>query len=446
MTASSKPRPKDWHPLADSDPVPGDPEEIRAEVKHMVNMAKSLRAQATDLTRIRDDNELKGKYAGKLREESGDLEKHLREVASRYERVHGFLSSWASDLEDCQTDADKILANAKREQEEIDAAKKKAESSESSADSSQKTPGEDPLKHYRTQLAKIEGHRDERAGHYAKAIGNEIKDIIKDSWWEGVVDYVKIAIDVLSWTATIIGLVALFITPVGWVAMVATVATALVMGGHVLLAITGDGSWMDVATDAFSLVTMGMGAKALKGLKTVQTVMRKASAKEAGKAARAAKGAENNNKINNAIRNADRQARKRTTSKKKRRGAERALQAAQKQKNAARNEARAAERSRDLPNSNRRELAASGGDKEFARSYKDIQHMRASHPNSPEVLKAGQNAEVYRDRFRTAFGAGLTADLADKGLGTSDIWPDKPYVEGYNETKEKFTVQRGSGW
>ncbi|MDG9708060.1 hypothetical protein [Streptomyces sp. DH10] len=443
MTASSKSRPKDWHPLADSDPVPGDPEEIRAEVKHMISVAKSLRAQAKDLTRIRDDDELKGKYAGKLREESGDLEKHLREVASRYERVHGFLSKWATELEDFQTSADNILTNAKREQEEVDAAKKKAESS---GDSPPKSSSEDPLKDYRTQLERVKGHRDERAGYYAKEIGTEIKDIIKDSWWEGVVDYVKIAIDVLSWTATIIGIVALFITPVGWVAMVATVATALVMGGHVLLAITGDGSWMDVATDAFSLVTMGMGAKALKGLKAVQTVMRKASAKEAGKAARAAKGAENNNKINNAIRSADRQARKRTTSKRKRRGAERALHAAQKQKNSARNEARAAERNRELPEANRRDLAASGGDKEFARSYKDIQHMRASHPNSPEVLKAGQNAEVYRDRFRTAFGAALTADLADKGLGTSDIWPDKPYVEGYNETKEQFTVERGSGW
>jgi membrane protein implicated in regulation of membrane protease activity len=443
VTAASKPRPKDWQPLAESDPVPGDPEEIRAEVKHMANMAKTLRAQAKDLIRIRDDNELKGKYAGKLREESGDLEKHLREVASRYERVHGFLSQWASELEDCQTDADKILTDAKREQEEHEAAKKKAEVN---SDSPEKFSGEDPLKDYRTRLKKVEAHRDERAAHYAKEIGDEIKDIINDSWWEGVVDYVKVAIDVLSWTATIIGLVALFITPVGWVAMVATVATALVMGGHLLLAITGDGSWMDVATDAFSLVTMGMGARALKGLKAVQKVMRKASAKEAGKAARAAKGAENNNKINNAIKSADRQARKRTTSKRKRRGAERALQAAQKQKNAARNEARAAERNRELPDSNRRELAASGGDKEFARSYKDIQRMRASHPNSPEVLKAGQNAEVYRDRFRTAFGAGLTADLADKGLGTSDIWPDKPYVEGYNETKEQFVMERGSGW
>ncbi|MGW0596218.1 hypothetical protein ACWD11_03635 [Streptomyces sp. NPDC002776] len=410
----------------------------------MGNVAKSLRDQARDLVKIRDDNELKGKYAGKLREESGDLEKHLREVASRYERVHGFLSDWANDLEDCQTNADKILADAKREEEEINAAKKKAETNGNAAT---KAPGDDdPLKGYRKKLEGVKGHRDERANHYATEIGREIDDIIKDSWWEGVVDYVKVAIDVLSWAATLIGLVALFITPVGWVAMVATVATGLVMAGHVLLAITGDGSWVDVAADAFSLVTMGLGAKALKGLKSVQAGTRKASAKASGKAARAQKGAENNNKINNEIKRADRQVRKKTTKKRHRRGAERALYAAQRQKNSAKNAARADERNRELPNSSKRDLAASGGDKEFARHYRDIQHMRASHPDSPEVLKVSQAAEVYRDRFRVAFGAGLGADLADKGLGTSDIWPDKPYVEGYNETKEQFTVQQGSGW
>ncbi|MFD0210167.1 hypothetical protein ACFVH9_13785 [Streptomyces hirsutus] len=46
MTPTSKRRPVDWQPLCESDPVPGDPEEIRAEVKHMVSVAKKLRDQA----------------------------------------------------------------------------------------------------------------------------------------------------------------------------------------------------------------------------------------------------------------------------------------------------------------------------------------------------------------------------------------------------------------
>lgn len=128
MAASSKTRPRDWHPLAESDPVPGDPDEIRDEVKHMTGVATSLREQARMLRGIGDDNELKGKYAEKLRDESGTLEKHLREVAGRYERVHGHLTNWANDLEDFQTQADDVLRKAKQKQDEVDAEKAKKES------------------------------------------------------------------------------------------------------------------------------------------------------------------------------------------------------------------------------------------------------------------------------------------------------------------------------
>lgn len=434
--AASKPRPRDWHPLAESDPVPGDPESIRSEAKHMRNVAKTLREQAGVLKKMSNDDELKGKYAGKLREKSGELEKNLREVAGRYERVNGDLDKWADDLEECQTQADSLLRKVQNSGEGKDKAAKDAKGKDGDG-------SDDPYDDDKKALKKITDHRDDRADHHARNIRGDIGDILKDSWWERVVDYVKIAIDVLSWTATIIGLVALFITPVGWIAAIATIATGLVMAGHVLLAITGDGSWMDVGMDAFSLLTMGMGAKALKGLKGVQAVTRKASSKAAGKTARAAKGAENNNKINNTIKNADRQARKRTLSKKKKRGFDRARIEAQAKKRAAENQARATERNRELADAGRGDLAKSGGDKEFAQHYKDIQRMRAEHPNSPEVARASQNAEVYRDRFRVAFGAGLGADLADKGLGTSDVWEGKPYVEGYNEMKQKFTVERG---
>ncbi|MET8488002.1 hypothetical protein ABZV76_29370 [Streptomyces tendae] len=40
MTPTSTRRPVDWQPLCESDPVPGDPQEIRAEVKHMISVAK----------------------------------------------------------------------------------------------------------------------------------------------------------------------------------------------------------------------------------------------------------------------------------------------------------------------------------------------------------------------------------------------------------------------
>lgn len=407
----------------------------------MVSMAQSLRRQAELLVKIKDDDELKGKYSGKLREESGDLEKRFREVASRYERVNGFLSKWATDLEDFQTRADKILADAKREQEEAENAKKKSESKD---EESAKPSGDDPLKEFRKKLNDVTGDRDDRAGYYAKEIGKEIKDIIKDSWWENVVDYVKIAIDVLSWTATIIGLVALLITPVGWVAMLATIATALVMIGHVVLAITGDGSWMDVAMDAFSLVTLGMGTKALMGLKGIQKAMRTISSRGASKTAE------------KAYRNAEKIAEQRKallgkinskkTPKRVKIGARKELARLGKAEQRAGNAARRAEAKRELPEAQSRDLAKSGGNDEFAQHYKDIQKMRADHPGNQQLQEASLGAEDYLANFQQAFAMSTTADMGDKLMGTSDVWEGKPYVTPYNDFKESFTGGWGSEW
>lgn len=441
MSASSKLRPRDWHPLADSDPIPGDPEEIRDELKHMSGVASSLRRQAELLVKIKNDDELKGKYATQLREESGELEKHLREVASRYERVHGHLKNWATELEDFQGRADKILSDAKKEQEEIDAAKKKAESDDKKAEG---PSTEDPLKTFRTQLETVKGDRDDRASHWAGKIDDEIDDIIKDSWWENVVDYVKIAIDVLSWAATIISLVALLVTPVGWVAMLATIATTLVMAGHVVLAITGDGSWMDVAMDAFSLVTLGMGTKALNGLKGIQKAMRVLSSRSAGKASRQAY--RNSEKIAEQRSAAQRTINSRKAPKRHKRGAEKALGRLDKAERGKAKAARKAERDRELPEAQSRDLAKSGGDDQVAQHYKDIQRMRAAHPENAKLQQASLGAEEHLANFQQSFAMSATADLGDKLLGTSDIWEGKPALSPYADFKDSFTGGWGSEW
>lgn len=441
MSASSKPRPKDWAPLADSDPVPGDPEEIRDEVAHMKSVAEGLRRQASLLRSIKDDDELKGRYAGQLREESQDLEKHLREVASRYERVQGTLKKWADSLEDYQATADKILSLAKRKQEEIEADKKKGEPSQGHHGGATE---EDPLDYFRRQLEGVKDARDSAAGGYARDIRSEIDDIIKDSWWEDFVPLLKIAIDVLSWTATIIGLVALLITPVGWVAMLATIATGIVMAGHVVLAITGDGSWMDVAMDAFSLVTLGMGTRALNGLKGIQKAMRALSARSAGKTARTA--TRNSEKYAQKRQQLLRQINSKKTPKRQKIGARKELARLDQAEYRAARTARKEELGRDLPEAQSRDLARNAGDEEFARHYQDIQRMRAEHPGNRRLQEASLGAEDYQAAFRQAFAMGTTADLGDKFLGTSDVWEGKPYLPPYNDFKESFTAGWGSEW
>ncbi|MFF3460906.1 hypothetical protein [Streptomyces sp. NPDC002619] len=277
MSATSKPRPRDWHPLADSDPVPGDPEEIRDEVKHMVSVAEKLRAQAKLLCGIKSDNELKGKYAGKLREESEVLEKHLREVAERYEHVHGHLTNWANELEDFQADADKVLANAKKEQEELEADKAKKESGDKgTAQPSEGAAEADPLQKFRTQLDRITGDRDERAAHYARKIGGQLNDVIKDSWWDNTKGWfhdhakgIKQILDGLGWVATIAGIVAIWIPGLNFLVLGIAILTILTRS---MLVTTGDASWTDLAFDVGGLLLMGIGRGGLAALKGANKV------------------------------------------------------------------------------------------------------------------------------------------------------------------------------
>ncbi|MGP3951663.1 putative T7SS-secreted protein [Streptomyces sp. 7N604] len=285
MTASSRHRPRDWQPLADSDPIPGDPEEIRSEVKHMKGVAQSLREQARLLRDVGDDNELRGKYAGKLREESEVLEKHLREVAGRYERVHGHLTNWANDLEDFQGEADRVLANAKKKQDEVDADRaKKASGDGKTPNPSESGTEHDPLQEYRDQLDRIKGDRDERARHHAGKIRDQLDDVIEDSWWDDVkgwvhenADWIKVVIDVLGWVATIVGVIAMFIPGLN-IAVFLLVAGLIVFGTRLLLVASGDASWMDVAMDSIGLVTMGMGRLGVAMLKGANATTKGAAA------------------------------------------------------------------------------------------------------------------------------------------------------------------------
>ncbi|MEU4012930.1 hypothetical protein AB0H30_31315 [Streptomyces pseudogriseolus] len=293
MTATSKRRPVDWQPLCESDPVPGDPDEIRTEVKHMIAVAKKLRAQAKNLKAISDDDTLKGQYVKTLRDESSTLEKHMREVASRYERVHGHLTKWSDKLEVFQADADKVLHRAKQEQQEFESEKAK-KSSSNGGDTPQATPSgedhpyEDHLESYRKQLNTIIGDRDDEANRYAGKIRAEIDDVIEDSWWDDVkgwvhdhADLIKAFIDVLGWVATVAGFLALAFPLLGWVVLGIAVLT---IGLRLLLVASGDATWTDVIFDVVGglLVVGGLGAAAKLASGAKATVNAAQAARTAG--------------------------------------------------------------------------------------------------------------------------------------------------------------------
>ncbi|MGC0384333.1 putative T7SS-secreted protein [Streptomyces sp. SAI-129] len=428
-TGKGRRRPVDWHPLAEKDPIPGDPEDIRDEVTRMKNLASTLRDQAGILRQAADGDALKGKYADKIREKSGDLEKRFRETASRYERVIGDLGNWAKELEGFQERADGVLRAAKQADEEHAAEVKKKEA-EAKKDGDEKALEEsDPTSHlapFRKQLNQVISDRNSRARHYADNIGDDISDIIKDSGWENFKDWVhehadtiKAVVEVLSWAATLIGVIALFFTPVGWLATLIAVTaislTALVGIGHTLLALSGDGSWTDVAMDVFALTTLGFGSVAMKGVKSATTALKSAS--RTGRFERYA----NLRKLLD--RNVTRYG---TTSA---RGAKAAR---------AKNSLRQIGSRETRPGTTRLERLL-GGDGEVVSATKFAKAMRTEFSGNADVVKAADDVGKAAKKFRINYLAATSVDLGDKA-------GEKFGGDAYGDAKDVLTREVGSRW
>ncbi|MDN0197109.1 putative T7SS-secreted protein [Streptomyces sp. S.PNR 29] len=432
-TGKGRRRPVDWHPLAEKDPIPGDPEDIRDEVTRMKNLASTLRDQAAILRKAAGGDALQGKYADKIREKSGDLEKHFRETAARYERVVGDLGKWANELEGFQERADGVLRAAKQADEEhaAEVKKKEAEAKKDGKDGDKKASEEsDPDSHlapYHKQLNQVISERDSRAQYYAENIGRDISDIIKDSRWENFKDWVhehadtiKKVVEVLSWAATIIGVIALLFTPVGWLATLITVTTlsltALVGVGHTLLALSGDGNWADVAMDVFALATLGFGSVAMKGVKAAATTLKAAS--RAGRFQRYA----NLRKLldKNIMRYGTDSAR----------GAK-AVRAKDALRQIGARETR--------PGTTRLDRLLSG-EAEVASASKFAKAMRAEFGGNPEVVRAADAMEKAALKFKLNYGAATTVDVGDK-LGEKG-----PYANQYGDVKDVLTREVGSRW
>ncbi|MGW7069764.1 hypothetical protein ACWGII_27640 [Streptomyces sp. NPDC054855] len=405
----------------------------------MVSVAEKLRTQAKNLKAISDEDKLKGKYVQRLREDSGTLEKHMREVASRYERVHGHLTKWANKLEDHQGDADRILREAKEAHAEAE--REKAKDAEKADKDKKPNPSvsgtdHDPLQTYRSRLGTVTGNRDSDAGDYAGKINDEIDDVIEDSWWDNVkgwvhdyADEIKAFIDVLGWVATFAGFLALAIP--GLNLLVAGIAL-LTIALRLLLVASGDASWMDVIFDVVGglLVVGGLGAAAKLASGAKATVGAAQAARTAGlsRGLSGVKGVLDDmgrvmNKLPDGL----------------------GRQAIGTSRNAIRKSI-----------SQNVGLVAKGplrvsplstllhlGDKEMAGMAKMLQANKATFPAA-----AGAAADKAYKSYQVGLGlawGGMVMDVTDKALGKSDLtsWThenlgtgEKPFNEGYSDFKD----------
>ncbi len=289
-------RPSDWQPLADSDPVPGDPAGISSEAAHLSGVAQMIQGQVAQLHKIASGQaDEHGCHAEKLKSAASDTAGQLAKVVGRYQKTAAALTAWVPDLEYAQSQSLRALSAAQDA-----AARQRSSQPVSRPPGTKLTPQDkqddqarskalaqanDDLAAARKMLQDATSYRDQKAGETKGKIDSAIHDGLKDSFWDDVggffsdawgsfshwvTEHAKIIAqiaNIASWVATVCGILSLL---VGWIPIVgqalaavldtvALLATIVALGCHLMLALTGNGSWADVALDAFALVTFGMG-------------------------------------------------------------------------------------------------------------------------------------------------------------------------------------------
>jgi hypothetical protein len=282
-------RPTDWIPLGlEADPVPGDPARISQEAAHLATAARTISNEVAALRKIAAggaDAALKGQYVDQIHSAASDLAGQLDKVVGRYQKVSSALGQWVTDLEHAQSQSITALNQAEAPYQRIANTAKpptvpsptpaQQQAARDYATSTTRAQGE--LDDAKTLLNRATTFRDQRASHYASVIRAAIDDGVKDSWWQSHVlewidrnaGWLKTLATVLEVIATIAAVLALIFTGVGIFVLIGLAATLVAAGARLLLAVAGDGSWLDFAMDVVSLLTFGIGGKILAGMKGV---------------------------------------------------------------------------------------------------------------------------------------------------------------------------------
>lgn len=440
-------RPRDWTPLREGDPVPGDPDGVRRQVKHMKKIAEYLRTQAASLAAMADADNLKGKYAEKLSEEARGLGRKLDLAEDRYREVKGHLGGWAEDLEEFQKRADRALRDAREAQRSIDAHESRADdpprpSPDKPAEKPADTPKEDPrlkqakedLQDARTRLDSAESDYQERASHYARKIRSSIDDDMKDNWWNDFKAWVADAewlnkfAEWASLVTTALSFVAILFPGVGGLILALSVMVALIHAGQ---AVTGNGSWVDLVMDIGGLKLAVVGIKAAKAVDALHGSSRSTAARLAREKA-SAEASQANQGARTAAQRAERRRGGGTSGTNRKRARARRLRAEQENRAAGESAAREV-REAELPEISKAEALNSGWDRQLGQQVKDTQSLRDAHPGNASLADNAREAERHQKIARGAWAASTAIDLSDKTA-------DAVSGDGYSQAKERATA------
>ncbi|MGW6531022.1 hypothetical protein [Streptomyces venezuelae] len=296
-------RPRDWQPLADQDPVPGDPDRLEQLGRKLRKTADELERQVRHLKAASEVTSWDSDAGKEFREKAKKCRGRLEAAHKRYKTVadavgdrivdHGAdyesnasapPGSYATELHRAQRIAEIARQEAQEAEADKSAAKKSLDGLSGKSDKGDGAKGDDKgrkekledraeaagksLEAARHKLKKAQSIRDEAARKARDAIDDVISDdALKDGFWD---DFSQVVEIVAGWTEDISKYAGLVALAVGWIPVIgqglagflgalSMVATLVNIACTAIQVGMGDESWTDLATAAVGLLMMGAG-------------------------------------------------------------------------------------------------------------------------------------------------------------------------------------------
>jgi hypothetical protein len=452
-----------WQPLCESDPTPGDAHEIQRAGKHYSDMATEIEDQVGRLNDIVSGT-LQGGYVESLTTAADGLKDGLGQTSGRYREVGGTLNTWGRTLGDFQDEAEALRVQAVAAQDDLNANRVVAQVAPvgaappsdavvavARARAARYDDAGGDLSRAQARLSDLTERRDAAARAAADEIRERCQDGVRDSPWDNFMDWMDEHHDLVSSVCRWLGVVAmaacvlaLFVPGLNILAGIALAAGSASLLGHSALAVSGNGSWVDVGIDVVSLATFGAGRFLGPGVKVLGKEFGGALGRltaETKTAGAVARGNVARGPVQARV-NADiAQARLRLVGGVSRR-AERAVASQVRDIRAAGivdgdqafNAARDAYAAQQTKVSVLDNFAYGGGDPELAQLYIETRDAALGFSEVPAVAKAAAKAAA---QYTTAVRAMGTSTL----LGVWGVVTDSVEVKPYNDWKDQWPTK-----
>lgn len=235
-------------------PAPGSTEAVRDLYKKLSTCAKVLEETHGLVTKLMEGSYWKGDAAVAFREElqGGPLPLNLKNAAHSIRKAARQLDRWEGEVEDFQRRAKRLDGDAKDARDVLEAAKGRAAKAKDAPGLDRKGAAHDDaqkaLTHANTAVEnaqagldviigkakKLADEHEEKARYRAGKIRDATKKLTphEPGFFESALDWITENLpDILSWTAAVVGIVALFVLSGGTAAAVLLMAAAALSAG-----------------------------------------------------------------------------------------------------------------------------------------------------------------------------------------------------------------------